>query len=36
MLAAKYEGWQEGRRLSVWARQSLPIAVDLETEDGAG
>jgi deazaflavin-dependent oxidoreductase (nitroreductase family) len=30
MLAAKYQGWKQGARLSSWARHSLPIAVDLE------
>jgi hypothetical protein len=29
LLAAKYQGWQEGRPLSAWARESLPVAVDL-------
>lgn len=29
LLAAKYQGWREGRQLSRWARESLPIAVDL-------
>jgi deazaflavin-dependent oxidoreductase (nitroreductase family) len=29
MLAAKYQGWSQGRRLSAWARQSLPVAIDL-------
>jgi deazaflavin-dependent oxidoreductase (nitroreductase family) len=30
LLAAKYQGWREGKRLSGWARTSLPVAVDLE------
>jgi deazaflavin-dependent oxidoreductase (nitroreductase family) len=30
LLAAKYQGWREGRRLSGWARTALPVAVDLE------
>ena len=34
-LAAKYEGWREGRRLSQWARTSLPVAIDLDGEDPA-
>lgn len=34
LLAAKYEAWSPGRRLSSWARNSLPVAVDL-LEDGA-
>ena len=29
LLAAKYQGWREGQRLSRWARESLPIAIDL-------
>ena len=29
LLDAKYHGWQEGRRLTRWARESLPVAVDL-------
>jgi deazaflavin-dependent oxidoreductase (nitroreductase family) len=29
LLAAKYQGWREGRPLSGWARTSLPVAVDL-------
>jgi deazaflavin-dependent oxidoreductase (nitroreductase family) len=36
LLAAKYQGWREGAPLSVWARESLPVAVDLEAEDRAG
>jgi deazaflavin-dependent oxidoreductase (nitroreductase family) len=31
LLAAKYQGWRDGRPLSGWARTSLPVAVDLET-----
>jgi deazaflavin-dependent oxidoreductase (nitroreductase family) len=30
LLAAKYEGWSEGKRLSGWARTSLPVAIDLD------
>ena len=30
LLAAKYQGWSEGQPLSGWARESLPIAMDLE------
>ena len=30
LLAAKYQGWTQGKRLSSWARNSLPVAVDLE------
>ena len=29
LLAAKYQGWTEGRRLSGWARTALPVAIDL-------
>jgi deazaflavin-dependent oxidoreductase (nitroreductase family) len=29
LLAGKYEGWEPGKRLSSWARTSLPVAVDL-------
>ncbi len=30
MLAAKYQGWREGQPLSSWARESLPVAIDLD------
>jgi deazaflavin-dependent oxidoreductase (nitroreductase family) len=30
MLAAKYQGWEPGKRLSGWANNSLAVAVDLE------
>lgn len=30
LLAAKYQDWREGRRLSSWARSSLPVAIDLD------
>jgi deazaflavin-dependent oxidoreductase (nitroreductase family) len=30
LLAAKYQGWSEGKKLSGWARTSLPVAIDLE------
>jgi deazaflavin-dependent oxidoreductase (nitroreductase family) len=33
LLAAKYEGWSKGRRLSQWARESLPVAIDLQAEE---
>jgi deazaflavin-dependent oxidoreductase (nitroreductase family) len=33
LLAAKYEGWKEGRRLSGWARTSLPVAIDLDVAE---
>lgn len=29
LLAAKYEAWEPGRRLSSWAGNSLAVAVDL-------
>lgn len=29
LLAAKYEAWEPGKRLSSWARTSLPVAIDL-------
>ena len=29
LLAAKYQGWREGRALSNWARTALPVAIDL-------
>jgi deazaflavin-dependent oxidoreductase (nitroreductase family) len=32
LLGAKYQGWAEGRPLSGWARESLPVAVDLSPE----
>jgi deazaflavin-dependent oxidoreductase (nitroreductase family) len=28
-LAAKYQGWRDGLALSTWARESLPVAIDL-------
>jgi len=35
LLAAKYQDWREGRRLSAWARESLPVVVDLEASGRA-
>ena len=35
LLAAKYQDWREGKRLSGWARTSLPVAVDLELAESA-
>jgi len=35
LLDGKYQGWREGAPLSQWARESLPVAVDLEAEDRA-
>jgi deazaflavin-dependent oxidoreductase (nitroreductase family) len=32
LLAAKYQGWREGRPLTAWARDSLPVRVDLRAE----
>lgn len=29
ILAAKYQGWHEGRPLSTWARTALPVAIEL-------
>jgi deazaflavin-dependent oxidoreductase (nitroreductase family) len=29
LLAAKYQGWTPGRPLSEWARESLPVVIDL-------
>jgi deazaflavin-dependent oxidoreductase (nitroreductase family) len=29
LVATKYEEWESGRRLSRWARESLPVAIDL-------
>jgi deazaflavin-dependent oxidoreductase (nitroreductase family) len=31
LLAAKYQAWEPGKRLSSWARNSLVVAVDLGT-----
>jgi deazaflavin-dependent oxidoreductase (nitroreductase family) len=30
LLAAKYQGWREGRPLSAWARTALVVALDLD------
>jgi len=30
LLAAKYQGWTEGRALSAWAASSLPVEVELD------
>lgn len=30
MLARKYQGWKPGNDLSQWARESLPIAIELD------
>jgi deazaflavin-dependent oxidoreductase (nitroreductase family) len=29
LLDGKYQGWSEGKRLSSWARNALPVAIDL-------
>jgi hypothetical protein len=30
LLAARYQGWEEGRPLSDWAASGLAVAVDLD------
>jgi len=30
LLDGKYQGWREGKRLSGWARTSLPVAIELD------
>ena len=30
MLAGKYQGWKEGRKLSDWGRTALVVAIDLD------
>ena len=32
LLAAKYQEWREGKRLSAWARTALPVAIDLAVD----
>jgi deazaflavin-dependent oxidoreductase (nitroreductase family) len=32
LLAAKYQGWHEGKPLSSWARTALPVAIDLAVD----
>jgi deazaflavin-dependent oxidoreductase (nitroreductase family) len=29
LLDGKYQGWRAGKRLSSWARNALPVAIDL-------
>lgn len=29
LLDAKYMGWTPGKRLSAWARDALPVAIDI-------
>ncbi len=31
LLAAKYQAWREGQRLSRWAAGSLPVEIELAT-----
>jgi deazaflavin-dependent oxidoreductase (nitroreductase family) len=33
LLAEKYQEWRPGRRLSVWARTALAVAIDLAKEN---
>jgi len=33
LLAEKYQEWEDGRKLSEWARTSLPVAIDLPGGD---
>ena len=35
LLARKYQGWKEGKKLSEWARSALPVALDLLEESNA-
>ena len=35
LLAGKYQGWKEGKKLSDWARSALPVALDLLEESSA-
>ena len=30
LLAAKYQGWKEGKPMSGWATTALPVAIDLQ------
>lgn len=32
LLARKYQGWREGRKLSEWARTALPVAIEFQNE----
>ena len=29
LLDGKYQGWREGKRLSSWARNALPVAIEI-------
>jgi deazaflavin-dependent oxidoreductase (nitroreductase family) len=31
LLAAEYQGWREGRKMTEWARTALPVAIDIES-----
>jgi|WetSurMetagenome_2_1015567.scaffolds.fasta_scaffold1152072_1 deazaflavin-dependent oxidoreductase (nitroreductase family) len=35
LLAEKYQGWKEGKKLSDWGRTALPVALDLIEESNA-
>ncbi len=30
MMAAKYQGWQDGQKLSEWARDALVVGIDIQ------
>ena len=30
MMAAKYQGWQDGQKLSEWARDALMVGIDIQ------
>jgi deazaflavin-dependent oxidoreductase (nitroreductase family) len=32
IVGGKYQGWQPGRPLSSWARESLTVAIDLDLQ----
>jgi deazaflavin-dependent oxidoreductase (nitroreductase family) len=32
LLAEKYQEWEDGKKLSEWARTALPVAIDLIEE----
>jgi len=35
LLAEKYQEWEDGKRLSEWARTALPVAMDLIEENNS-
>jgi deazaflavin-dependent oxidoreductase (nitroreductase family) len=35
LLAAKYQGWRPGRRLSSWASGSLPVEISFDADQGS-